>query len=750
MMAMAYDLTVIMEVENTHERLEGIPVYATTPEGKFIAGSTYSAADSTYIIRKLPVEPLHIRYEIGDKQYARGINEPVDSVTIAIQADMLARNLREVAVEADRQFFTDEKLVVIPDKQVKKISNDATSLLRNMAIGNVWVSPTGSISTPAGDGYSIFVDYLPASGSDMSNMMTANVSRVEVYEYPRDPRFGGARYVINFITQQYEYGGYTRVNGAQDFTPAESANYNVFSRFAYKRMTYDVTAGYKYSRTRHNLSESDINYTLSDDVITVNRDIIESMSKRHGVSAYGKALYMDDRKAIQNSVSVSSSKSPDNYSVFDERFSSPAYNSGTNRTMTDADNFSVGWNGYYNFVMPRNMMLTITPNFSYGSFKNLYSYRAGESDITNDARDRAWDASLKASLSKFVGNHVFTADLSGNLSGNSLDYAGTTQSAVEANNYNAVMRLAANLRFGRFTIMPNFSFFYENQHYNGHSITEWRPKYFISANYSINRRNTLSFSSEMSYWTISVQQRSPMFQISDQITAIQGNPRLKSYPYNSVALSYNYIPLNNLSLNAYVNYNRRTNQIVDVYDLMEINGREYLVSTPRNIGFRNTLSYGVSAATQLFNNRLSLSARVGLTSYGQHGPYYFNGTRASYGVNATYIIKSFYVSAAYQSENRQIDQTAYTITPHFYYLHAGWSNGKINISATAFNPFTSSYKGNKTEYHLANYNGYTQSYSPYNHRYFNISATYIFSYGKKVNHDSEDAGGTSVRSGILK
>lgn len=747
---MAYDLTVIMEVENTHERLEGIPVYATTPEGKFIAGSTYNAADSVYIIRDLPDRPLHVRYEIGDKQYARSINEPIDSTTITISADMLAHNLREVAVEADRQFFTDEKLVVIPDKQVKKISNDATSLLRNMAIGNVWVSPTGSISTPAGDGYAIFVDYLPASGSDMSNMMTANVSRVEVYEYPRDPRFGGARYVINFITQQYEYGGYTRVNGMQDFAPAESGNYNVFSRFAYKRMTYDVTAGYNYSRTRHNLSESEMNYTLSDGVITVKRDIIESMSKNHGVSAYGKALYMDDRNVIQNDISVSSSKAPDNYTVLDERFSSPVYISGTNRSMTDADNLSVGWNGYYRFVMPRDMMLTITPNFSYGSFKNLYSYRAGESDITNDARDRAWDTSLKASLSKFVGNHVFTADLSGNLSGNNIDYAGTTQSAVDAKHYNAAVRLAANLRFGRFTIMPTFTFIYTNHHYNGHSITEWRPKYFISANYSINQRNTLSIASEMSYWTISVQQRSPMFQISDQITAIQGNPRLKSYPFNSAILNYNYIPLNNLSLSAYVNYNRRTNQIVDVYDLMEINGREYLVSTPRNIGFRNTLSYGVSASARLFNNRLNLSARADLNSYGQHGPYHFNGTRASYGVNATYIIKSFYVSAAYQSENRQIDQTAYTITPHFYYLHAGWSNSNFYLAATVYNPFTSSYKSGKTEYHLANYNGYKQIYSPRNHRYFELSATYTFSYGKKVNHDSENTGGTSVRSGIMK
>jgi len=366
---------------------------------------------------------------------------------------LLAHNLREVAVEADRQFFTDDKLIVTPSKQDKKISTDATSLLRNMNIGNVWVSPTGSISTPGGDSYSIFVDYLPASGNDMSNMLTKNVSRVEVYEYPRDPRFGGARYVINFITQKYEYGGYTRVNGVQDFAPNESGNYNVFSRFAYKKMTYDATVGYNYARTRHNLSESVMNYTLSDGVVSANRDIIESRVKNHGVSAYGKALYQDERNVIQNAVSISSSRAPGNYSVLDERFSSPAYVSGSNKSMSNSDNLSVGWSGYYRFALPRDMMLTISPDFSYGSFKNLYSYRAGESDVTNDAHDKAWDTSLSASLSKFVGYHVFTAGVAGHLSGNSIGYAGTTQSAVDANDYSASVRLSANLRFGRFTLM---------------------------------------------------------------------------------------------------------------------------------------------------------------------------------------------------------------------------------------------------------------------------------------------------------
>jgi len=75
-MAMAYDLTVIMELEDTHERLEGMKVYATTPEGRFIMGSRYNAADTTYLIGNLPDMPLHVRYELGGNQYAEEVSTP--------------------------------------------------------------------------------------------------------------------------------------------------------------------------------------------------------------------------------------------------------------------------------------------------------------------------------------------------------------------------------------------------------------------------------------------------------------------------------------------------------------------------------------------------------------------------------------------------------------------------------------------------------------------------------------------------
>lgn len=63
----------------------------------------------------------------------------------------------------------------------------------------------------------VFIDYLPASENDLLAMCVSDVKRVEYLEYPSDPRLQGNPYVINFIMQQYEYGGYAKAYGFGTF-----------------------------------------------------------------------------------------------------------------------------------------------------------------------------------------------------------------------------------------------------------------------------------------------------------------------------------------------------------------------------------------------------------------------------------------------------------------------------------------------------------------------------------------------------
>ena len=44
-------------------------------------------------------------------------------------------------------------------------------------------------------------------------MNLQDVKRVEYLESPADPRFMGEKFVVNFIMEEYIYGGYVKLSG---------------------------------------------------------------------------------------------------------------------------------------------------------------------------------------------------------------------------------------------------------------------------------------------------------------------------------------------------------------------------------------------------------------------------------------------------------------------------------------------------------------------------------------------------------
>ena len=153
-------------------------------------------------------------------------------------------NLKSVTVEADRQYIDSDKSVFIPFRREKSAANSGQSLLMHLALPNISVDPiSGSVSTLSGERVSFFIDFAPASSREVSELRPQDVKRVEVYDSPADPRFEGARHVVNFIMVRYEYGGYTRAQVSQNL-PVVEGGYGLSSKFSYGRMTYDFSSGY--------------------------------------------------------------------------------------------------------------------------------------------------------------------------------------------------------------------------------------------------------------------------------------------------------------------------------------------------------------------------------------------------------------------------------------------------------------------------------------------------------------------------
>lgn len=167
------------------------------------------------------------------------------------------RELDEIVVEASNQRTSSNISTYVPVARQKNADADAISLLSQMAIPQIEVDPIGqAVKTSSGQAVSIFIDFLPATPQDLQGMRTRDVKKVEYYLYPTDPRFQGARYVVNFVMQKYEWGGYTKVS-ANNFlrTSWKSAHQTLDGKY----YGFDRT---EYSTAQHWRLTLAVSYTI--------------------------------------------------------------------------------------------------------------------------------------------------------------------------------------------------------------------------------------------------------------------------------------------------------------------------------------------------------------------------------------------------------------------------------------------------------------------------------------------------------
>ena len=153
--------------------------------------------------------------------------------------------LKTVTVEGDNASLLSDKSVYRPSQRQKNASQTAIDLLVRMAVPQLNTRlGSSAVTTASGQPVAIYIDYVPATKAELKMMKVTDVKTVEYLEYPSDPRFQGNRFVINFRMIKYEYGGYVKTLGVENFI-ANSGFIQANARFVKNKMTYDIM-GYGY------------------------------------------------------------------------------------------------------------------------------------------------------------------------------------------------------------------------------------------------------------------------------------------------------------------------------------------------------------------------------------------------------------------------------------------------------------------------------------------------------------------------
>ncbi len=747
----ARDVTVILIEEDSGKAASGLMVGAMTQNGETICQGEETDTDGTYLLKGIELNSYLIYYGVNGKMKAEFVATPVDSVTYRVHPKYLPLKPGEVEVSANNQYITDEKTVYVPTKRDKKIAYGGSSLLQFMGISSLYIDPMSQkISTASGEAVRTFIDYVPATDQDIANLRPMDVLRVEMFDYPQDPRFRGAAHALNFVMVKYEYGGYTKFDGEQRII-SHNGTYTVSSKLVKDKMTYDAAANFSYNNYTHEGREAQTTYRFpAYDLVKHEKTIDSESKKRNGYGAI-RAIYNSKKSLIINSFGINVSKNPLNdYKNYTQFFPNNYYGDGIDERHVVRNSVSPSWNGSYLWYMPRNYSLSIDPKFAYGHYSNSNTFLSNDAVINNDVKENNINYSLAATVRKQIKKHSINLSLLVSGTWDDLKYQGTTPSHVIYNDIYSGIGISANLKFDKSWISTYVTAKYSHASFSGISKNQIVPFFILAAGHKFNPKHQMSITLSYNSQDIPVNEQSPNLVLSNQIEASQGNAHLKNSNLFMSNLNYEWLASKHISFSLYGAFSRHANIITPVYIPLNTSLRPIMVRSVNNSGFYNLASYGGAVTLRLFQNSLVMRGGIDGLSATRHEGINMSGNYVNYKFDASYSWKNFYCSASYISTKKNLGVNSFSKSPSYYYFSIGWGNGDLNFSAYAINPFTSSWNSLYTVYGDAHYIKQSQAISIGYHRQFALRLSYSFSYGKKIQRTESIGSLSGTSSGIVE
>lgn len=668
--------------------------------------------------------------------------------------------LPDVVIQAKMQETSAKSSLFTPTVKQKSSAQNAIDLLQQIAIPQISINlKDNSVSTLTGGSVALFINYIPASKEDIEGLLTTDVRRVEYLDFPMDPRFHGSEHIVNFIVHTYEYGGYTKLSVNESFLAGLSSNISLYSKYAYKKMIYDIYVASE-NLNLQNVGTSTIGtYSLLDDngspIKVIRKEKFDKAHyKQNSLPITFRATYDTDKIQVINTFGFSYSNRPIAQTSGILSFEPTRGNDYSFTQDNPTTRKLLTWSGNYHFVLGSGLQWNITPYASYGNIadNSLYSTTLPNSiQIENNAKENQYRYGIGTSFFKNIAQRqrLFLRAYYGT-NKNKVSYSGTSPyDNVFISRFTGAT-LGYNFSNNHWNLSTDLAFQWEENKINKQSIKEIYPLFNISAGYSPSSKHSFRtfFHYGANYPGADI--KTPNVLMDNELMYKTGNPNLGLSQQITYNLSYNWMPNNRFSSSVYAQYYGEKNLYVPIYSHHD-DGKALIRSYDTNAQYHRT-QIGTSLSYKAFEGKLQLAASPSVTLFRVRGIYDLDKAPFYFNTSATYYLNSFYFRAAYQTKFQTIqgNRAVYYEDRDFYQLQVGWSKNNFNIRVNANNLLRNDWLTSTETFNSPLYSEVRYLEGNNFHRRINLSLTYTFGYGKKVQRGNEVGQQYGSNSAILK
>ena len=522
-----------------------------------------------------------------------------------------AMELGEVVVESQAIIQKVDRQILLPSKEQTQASSDGVSLLQNLQIPRIVISPIdNSVKTLSDESVQLRINGIEASTADVKAINPKDIIRVEYHDQP-GVRYNGAAAVVDYIVKHRDTGGCLMLAGTNGLTLPGIGNYYLAGKVHFGKSSIQAVATYApydiyWTRTNNET------YHFSTGKIENNEVGEPTRYKTYPVNVSLNYNWTNgDKNMLNIRLRDNMAYTPFGPSDRDSRLYQPT-DSFEIHDHDKSSSQSPSLDIYYQHNLPHKQHLYFDV---VGTYINTHSDRrflqtpllgsvsTDTTDVISRVRGDKWSLIGEAIYEKEWENIMLTVGARHNQQWVKNTYLGSTEATVNMTTAETYAFAEMRHRVDKFSYVVGIGVMHTLIDQAGQKQSTWIARPQLTMSYDFGKGWFLKYKGYVSGYQPSLSQLSDITQQIDKYQMRRGNPNLKSVMYvsNEMELSWQS---NHVNLNLWANYSYDHKPIMDETYEEIIDGTAYAIRTYDNQRGYHKLNVSPGLQVKLLDNRL--------------------------------------------------------------------------------------------------------------------------------------------------